>query len=338
MYDATARSIRDTADGPIPGPVRPPSAPSVTVVVDAAFRSHERFLRTLCYRMTGSLADAEDVVQDTFARALERPPARLDEPLRPWLARVATRLACDHLRRRRRRPYTGPWLPEPYPDDDEPPAYEPVFLADDGQPVTAAGRYDLIESLSFAFLMALEALTPRQRAVLILRDVFDYSVERTAAALDVRVEVVKTTLHRARRAMASYDRGRLDATSARRTAAANVMARFIRAVATDDATAAEALLAPDVTALSDGGGRYFAARRPIVGARKVARFFAKITRSQAIARARIALVNGLPALIAEVRTPDHRRPPITVILAELDARGRIARLYTVTAPAKLRAF
>ena len=136
-----------------------------------------RFLIGLCYRMTGSAADAEDVVQETFARALERPPARTDAPWRPWLVRVALNLAKDELRRRKRRGYKGPWLPEPIEDSE--------WIEPSHEPQSTAGRYELLESVSFAFLLALEALSPAQRAVLLLRDVFEYTGAETAEALDL---------------------------------------------------------------------------------------------------------------------------------------------------------
>ena len=146
-------------------------------------------------------------------RALERPPARTDEPWRPWLVRVAMNLARDLLRRRRRSPYRGTWLPSPIETgaDDAPPAYE--IPAESGSPTE--GRYELLESVSFAFLLALEALTPSQRAVLLLRDVFDYSVRETADALGMSEANVKVTHHRARRAMAAYDRDRCVPTARR---------------------------------------------------------------------------------------------------------------------------
>src|SRR6185295_2830674 len=147
------------------------------------FQAHERFLWGLCYRLTGSAADADDLVQETFVRAIERPPARTDMPWRPWLVRVALNLGRDLLRRRRRAGYVGPWLPAPIDtgDDASPPSFEPEIPGVG----STEGRYDLLESVTFAFLLALEALTPTQRAVLLLRDVFDYSVREVADALDL---------------------------------------------------------------------------------------------------------------------------------------------------------
>src|SRR5262249_47728960 len=156
--------------------------------------------------LTGSAADAEDLVQSTFERALLRPPKDLDRELRPWLVRVAMNLGRDLLRKRKRRPYKGPWLPSPLETGSE--ASPPSFELELPTGESPEARYDWLESVSFAFLLALEALTPTQRAVLILRDVFDYSVAETAAALGLSAANVKTSHHRARRAMAAYEAAR----------------------------------------------------------------------------------------------------------------------------------
>src|SRR5436190_13607733 len=126
--------------------------------------------------MTGNAADADDIVQDTFVRALEKRATDMEAPLRPWLINVAMNLSRDQLRRRRRREYFGPWLPAPVltEGNDGSALDRPVMES------TPARRYDIMESVSMAFLLALEALTPAQRAVLILRDVFDYSTNETA--------------------------------------------------------------------------------------------------------------------------------------------------------------
>lgn len=305
----------------------------------AAFRQDERFLWGLCYRLCGCAADADDLVQDTFARALERPPVRLDEPLRPWLVRVATNLGCDLLRRRRRQPYVGPWLPSPIPtDDDEPSAYEPVLVDDAGNPVTTEGRYDLVESLSFAFLLALEALTPKQRAVLLLRDVFDYDVRQTSAALGMREENVKTTHHRARRTMQAYDTGRGPRPSDRAALASETMQRFLAAVMTGDTAAAEAMLSADVVAFSDGGGVFFAARVPVVGRRKVVVFYGNIARATARGvTSAFVRMNDRIGLRAQIASPRAGIAPLVAFSADVDADGRLCRLYSVLAPRKLTA-
>jgi RNA polymerase sigma-70 factor (ECF subfamily) len=170
------------------------------------FEEHKRFLWGMCYRMTGSASDADDIVQDTFVKALEKPPADMEAPLRPWLVKVAMNLSRDQLRRRRRREYLGSWLPSPVPTEGD----HWIELAE----VSVTGNspdtlYDLMESVSMAFLLALEALSPAQRAVLLLRDVFDYSTNETAEALEMSEANIKVTLHRARRAMDLYDKNRV---------------------------------------------------------------------------------------------------------------------------------
>src|SRR5262249_44906179 len=159
----------------------------------------------------------EDLVQDTFERALRAPPDDTARNLRPWLARVAVNLSCDHLRRRKAAPYRGTWLPEPVPTE-----------APQGKPSERPphARYDLLQSATFAFLLALEALTPSQRAVLLLRDVFDYSVRETAEALELSEPNVKTTLHRARQTMSEYDAERCVPTRALRKRTERVLMRF----------------------------------------------------------------------------------------------------------------
>src|SRR5262245_42673076 len=314
--------------------------------LEAAFAEHRRFLWGFCYRMTGSAADADDVVQDTFVRAMQHPPPRTDDPLRPWLVRVALNLARDLLRKRRRREYVGPWLPSPIetadaskpgrrsPGEGGPPSHEPAV---DGVG-TLEGRYDLLESVSFAFLLALEKLTPTQRAVLLLRDVFDYSVKETADAIDRSEANVKTTHHRARNAMQEYHGTRQAPTRARQAAAGQALQQFLERLAAHDVAGIEALLAADVRTTTDGGGEFRAALREIVGREKVMRFFLAIVDLNRDAAVRAALFNGSPAVIVETRTMvKDRQAPRTVISLDLDPAGRIARIYVVSATRKLTA-
>ena len=314
--------------------------PSVATVPSAvyadAFRAHERFLWGLCYRLTGSAADADDLVQETFVRALERPPVRTDEPWRPWLVRVAVNLGRDLLRRRKRRVYVGPWLPSPIEtgDEESPPAYEPVV---DGQRTTE-GRYDLLESVSYACLLALEALTPQQRAVLLLRDVFDYSVRDTADALDLSEPNVKTTHHRARAAMRDYDRNRCVPTRELQERTRMALGQFMASMASGDVKAMEALLADSVRAVNDGAGEFHAARKVICGPPRVARFHYNICyRRQMNARLALRMINGLPAVVGEFTNGRPGEPPRFVLQCRIGADGRITQLLSVVASRKLTA-
>jgi RNA polymerase sigma-70 factor (ECF subfamily) len=301
----------------------------------ALFAAERRFIWGICYRMTGNAADADELVQDTFVRALERPPARSDEPWRPWLVRVAMNLARDRLRWRRRRAYRGVWLPSPIETGDEEaaPAYE-VTTADG---LSTEGRYELLESVSFAFLLALEALTPTQRAVLLLRDVFDYSVGETATALGISDANVKVTHHRARRAMAAYDRRRCVPTRALQCRTREALERFLTALTAPDATALHALLAGDVLSLSDGG-EYAAAHRPVRGADRVLRLFRGLTRRRGAQSVALRMLNGLPGVVVEFGHPHSPRvAPWGVIRLDVDADGRISAVHSVLASRKLTA-
>lgn len=306
-----------------------------SVAYDELFRAHERFLWGLCYRMTGVAADADDLVQETFVRAMEHPPRRTDEPWRPWLVRVAMNLSRDALRRRRRQKYVGPWLPSPIETGDDAAmlAYEPALASGE----TTEGRYDLLESVSFAFLLALEALTPQQRAVLLLRDAFDYSVEETAIALDLSRANVKTTHHRARHAMARYDRERSVPTAAIQSRTRSVMEQFMNALAQRDTTAMEALLTANAQVLSDGGGQYNAARNPVIGRNRVVRLSLGVSRHQNIGDIKVRMFNGLPALIMTFTGTTGRQAPRGVFAYELDANGKIRRIYSVFTNSKLTA-
>src|SRR5687768_9212658 len=145
--------------------------------LDSSYETHRAAVFGLCYRMLGSAADAEDAVQQTWERALVSPPKDRDAPIRPWLMKVATNLCIDALRKRKREQYFGPWLPSPV-ETDEIPNVDPGPEA----------RYGAIESASMAFLTALEALDPKQRAVVVLRDVLGMTGPEVADALELSAE------------------------------------------------------------------------------------------------------------------------------------------------------
>jgi RNA polymerase sigma-70 factor, ECF subfamily len=310
------------------------SAMNSQLQIENAFTAHERFLWGLCYRMTGNAADADDLVQETFIRAMKSPPARTDEPWRPWLVRVAINLSRDLLRRRKRQAYAGEWLPSPI--ETEPPAFDPPD--ESGDP---AARYDLLESVSYAFLLALEALTPTQRAVLLLRDVFDYSVSETAEALAMSQANVKTTLHRARKAIQEYDRTRRPITQALQEQARQALEKFLGYLFNHDVAGAEALLAEHVRHVSDGGGEFYASKVPIVGREKVLLFNTRLIQiAQANAldvRSEWRVLNGLPALVFEIPNIAAGFAARTVMLCRLDAKGQIDRIHSVLASRKLTA-
>jgi RNA polymerase sigma factor (sigma-70 family) len=297
------------------------------------FQAHRRFIWGLCYRMTGNAADADDLMQETFLTAIRNPPRRTDEPWRPWLVRVAINLSRDLLRRRRRRDYVGQWLPSPIETGEEVEAapFEPVDP--DGNP--AAG-YELLESVSYAFLVALEALTPTQRAVLLLRDVFDYSVIETAEALGMSQPNVKTSHHRARKAMRSYDKARTPLTRSLQHRTREVLQRFLDCLLTRDIDGAASLLAEGVRQTGDGGGEFFAARAPIVGRERVMRFYGTASRKLAEdVRFGWRMLNGLPSLIIEQAHVGPGHAPRIAMICLLDEDGRISRIHNILATRKM---
>jgi RNA polymerase sigma-70 factor (ECF subfamily) len=289
-----------------------------------ALEQHRSRIWWLCYRMTGVAADADDLVQETFARALERPPADVERDLGPWLTRVATNAARDLLRRRKSQGYRGTWLPSPV--DTE-------VLPD--EQLSPQARYSQLESLSFAFLIALEALTPNQRAVLILRDVLDYSVEETAAALELSASNVKTTHHRARESLRDYDAERLPMDASRRAALQGAMTRLLAYLAVGDAEGAQRVLSEAAVAINDGNGEFFAAQRPVTPGPRVARFLSKLMGSTRLLGFALRELNGQPAIVMRARGHAPEVAEHSVTLMQLDSAGRIARVYSVVATRKL---
>ncbi|WP_394821621.1 sigma-70 family RNA polymerase sigma factor [Pendulispora albinea] len=308
---------------------------------DTAYREHAKHVWAIVYRMTGSAQDADDVVQDAFVRAMVRDPsatsgqreveARAPQAtdLRPWLTRIAINAGIDLLRQRRRSAYIGPWLPEPFDTEDEsstPP--EPG----------ADCRYDLLESASFAFLVALEALAPRARAVLLLRDVFDYSVREVAETLAMSETHVKVTHHRARRIMATYEADRCVPTRELQERTRSVLATLMAHLAAQDVAGIERILADGVRTLSDSAGEHLAARVPVVGRKKVATFWAKASAGKIASEMDVRMLNGLPAVMLTFALPagySGRSAPRSVITMRLDAQGLVREIHTILASRKL---
>jgi len=284
--------------------------------------AHGKFLWGLCYRMTGVAADADDLVQETYARALERKPSA-DSPVEAWLTQVALNLARDRLRQRKREAYVGPWLPSP------------VDL-DAADVPSAETRYEALESVGIGFLLALEALTPNQRAVLLLREVFDHSVADTAAALRLSEPTVKTTLHRARKVMAGYDKHRVPFTPEIQQRTRVALESFFAALATNDLDALTRLVRDDVCALNDGAGQYFAARVPLHGRDRVLLFNRRLLQLRGLPqRLEVRHFNGLPCFLVTFAHSANREPPRALISAGLDPNGLIHSIFTVVADAKL---
>ena len=299
------------------------------------FDEHRRFLWGVCYRMTGSASDAEDIVQDTFVRALEKPPADMQAPLRPWLVKVALNLSRDQLRRRRRREYFGPWLPSPVLTDADVASQQDEPISPERSPVA---RYDLIESITLAFLLALEALTPAQRAVLLLRDVFDYSTSETATTLEMSESNVKVTLHRARAAMSAYDKDRVVTIGAGADTMRRTLELFVSRLVAGDVRGLEQMLVADVVLVSDGGGEINALAEPMYGRDKVVRLITKLYESyRSVTSTSLQVLNGQPAVLVSRSTVQPGHASFFTMHCELDEMSHMRRLHFVFAPSKLSA-
>ncbi|GAA4882561.1 RNA polymerase sigma-70 factor [Kitasatospora terrestris] len=275
-----------------------------------AFVAHRNLLFTVAYEMLGSAADAEDVLQETWLRWAGVDHAAVRDR-RAYLVRITTRQALGRLRTlsRRRESYVGPWLPEP------------LLTAPD-----VAEDVELAESVSMAMMLVLETLAPTERAVFVLREVFGVDYEEIAEAVDKSPAAVRQIAHRARTHVAAR-RPRGAVTAAENRAAIDA---FRRAVDTGDLQGLLDLLAPDVVALSDGGGIRQAMPRPTVGAEKVARLLtAGIGVWGPVATAEPTRVNGHPALLLRIDGEVD-----LVIALRLDD-GLISGIYTVRNPEKL---
>lgn len=288
----------------------------------APFDHHRRLLFSVAYQMLGSVSDAEDVVQDTWLRwsAADRGEVA-DE--RAYLLRITTRLALDLLgsARARRETYVGPWLPEPLLTGTAAVAAAPA-------PDDPAETAELGDEVSLALLVVLETLSPAERAVFVLREVFGLPAAEVAAALDRSESAVRQMAHRAREHVQAR-RPRFDTD---RQVQREVTERFLAACAGGDADALLAALAPDVVLISDGGGKAKAALRPILGADKVARFVAAIAAEGfALPGLEVAVteINGGPGIVARAAGA----PLIAMSLVVVDRR--ITQLLVVRNPDKL---
>ena len=279
--------------------------------------------------MTGVAADADELVQDAFVRALEAPADLAGVDLERWLVRVATNLSLDRLRRRKRRRYVGPWLPSPVESS------EPDALASNTENV--AERVEQADEVSFAFLVALETLAPKARAVLLLTEVFDYPAAEVAGILETSEGNVRVLHHRARRTL---DELRIDAfpSSAARERQRETLEKFVMCMMQQDAAGLAALLAEDVRSITDGGGRYTALREPLSGRDRVVRFHLETTRRRApISTSEFRIVNGALALVVETRPLRPQMAPRLVLRCEVGEDGLVREVHTILAPQKLTA-
>ncbi|MCG5454545.1 RNA polymerase sigma-70 factor [Micromonospora sp. PSH03] len=274
-----------------------------------AFVNHRNLLFTVAYEMLGSAADAEDVLQETWLRWADADHATVRDQ-RAYLVRITTRQSLNRLRAvgRRRESYVGSWLPEP------------LLTAPD-----VADDVELAESVSMAMLLVLETLAPTERAVFVLREVFDIGYDEIAEAVDKSSAAVRQIAHRARAHVAARrPRGMVSPADTRRALDA-----FRLAVETGDVQGLLDVLAPDVVLLGDGGGIKQAVLRPVAGADKVARLLCSRHARVATMSLHPAQVNGHPALVLRLDGAVD-----TVLALRIDG-GLISGVYAVRNPEKL---
>jgi RNA polymerase sigma-70 factor (TIGR02957 family) len=289
------------------------------------FDAHRRLLFSVAYQMLGSVADAEDTVQDAWLRWSSADRDDVADP-RAYLVQVTTRLAIDRSgsARARRESYVGPWLPEPLLTGRDAVAAAPA-------PADPTDAAELGEQVSMAVLVVLETLTPAERAVFVLREVFGLPVAEVATALGRTESAVRQMAHRAREHVQAR-RPRFDAD---RRAQREVTERFLAACAGGDLAALLDVLAPDAVLISDGGGKVSAALRPITGADKVARFSLGIAaQGMSLPDLRIEIldVNGSPAVV--VWSADEPQFTMSLVVAD----GRAEQVLVVRNPDKLAGF
>ena len=276
------------------------------------FEAQRPHLLAIAYGMLGSIADAEDVVQDAFLRWQGAQSRPVESP-RHYLQRIVTRLAIDQLRarRRRREDYVGVWLPEPVVRTEDDPEALTVFA----------------ESLSLALLRVLEALAPIERAVFLLREVFGYDHAEVARMIGKTETNTRQILHRARQRVTA-ERPRY---AVSREEAERLLSGFLQAASRGDMTALLSILTEDVTWYADGGGKLPAATQPVRGAMNVARFAIGWTRKLIPGfTTRFAAANGQPAVLV------YLQGKLLGVLIPSIAGGRIREFDWVLNPEKLR--
>jgi RNA polymerase sigma-70 factor (TIGR02957 family) len=285
---------------------------------EQTFSDYRKLLFAIAYRLLGSAADAEDIVQDAWFKWSGADRAQVSDP-KAYLARIVSNLAMERLRstRRQRETYVGPWLPEPILTETD--AAEDVATA---------------ESVSLAMLVVLETLSPLERAVFVLKEVFDFTYAEIAETVERSESAVRQAGHRAR----NHVQARRPRFETDRTTKREVTERFFAAATGGDINELMELLAPDVTLWTDGGGKVRQALRPIEGIEKVAAWIGGVTTRPyegveiTDMTAEMVEINGSPGILIA-----GAGRVIATLTVELDTEGRIVTIHNVANPDKLRA-
>jgi RNA polymerase sigma-70 factor (ECF subfamily) len=277
------------------------------------FEQHRSLVFGIAYRMLGSVVEAEDITQDVFLRWQRQPTAPV-QSAKAYLTTIVSRLCIDHLRsaRHQREQYVGVWLPEP------------LLVADEPSPDS---RAELADSLTNAFLLLLETLNPAERAVFLLREVFQYDYDEVSRIVDKSEANCRQMFSRARERLAS----RSPRFQAERAESEKLVQEFLAACTEGDTDGLMNLLTKDVVMYSDGGGKVAAALRPILGIDKVVRFFISVRqRLPKGVQVRFANLNAEPGVLLLIRGKAEHAMTFEI------NEGRIRAVYIVGNPDKLK--
>lgn len=298
-------------------------------MTDEQFERYRPLLFSIAYRMLGSAMDAEDIVQEAWLRFLQADQDEITSP-KAYLSTIVTRLCINQLKsaREQREQYIGPWLPEPILTGGsrlaaEQPLTEGMALS--ASPAQHLSRFD---SISMAFLVLLEQLTPAERAVFLLREVFDYEYAEIATALDKSEAACRQLFSRARKHMAAH-RPRFETSEGDQE---RLVKGFLRAVEAGDVAALTGMLTQDVVVWTDGGGKVFAALQPVRGPKKAAQFIVSARRfAPGPFTVEMAAVNGKPGILLRLESGQ------VFLVIDIEIMGdQIQAFHIVGNPDKLR--
>jgi RNA polymerase sigma-70 factor (ECF subfamily) len=289
---------------------------------------YRRFMWDFAYRATGTIADADTVLRECYPRTAQPSVANHAADARQFLTSGAARMAVEILRQRKRRQYVGCWLPAPVETGN---AASPGARPD----ASATPRYDVVESGSTAFLLAVETLEPRERILLTLCDVLGFAVQDAAATLELTTATGKTALQSARRKMEQYDAAHPPPTADVQAGVAAVLQEFLSRLQEYNLPALEQTLASDARAFFDSGGEFVAPAGSMFGCETVARMLARFTERSGPVNFSFRMLNGLPAALAHAK--GRPRWASRFVLAIEVSEGLVARVYAVLATPKLSA-
>ena len=300
-----------------------------SVVAADAFSAQREFLWDLCYRATGTSAEADMLLRDCLLKAVEHPLVERDADWKPHLTRAAALLAMDALRHRKRRNYVGCWLPSPVETGAG------ASRAPRSSTWSHGARYDAVESASMAFLLALEALEPRERLTFLMCDAFGAEPQDAAATLELKAAATKSTLQQARRKMEAYDSTHVAPTADVQAHTADVLRHCLSWLQGHDAGHLEKMLAPDARLCFDGAGEFVAPHALVTGPTRIARVLVNFAEKTRPIHFAFRMLNGLPAALGTC--PGRPRWARSFVF-RIEVRGDlVTEVQAIMASAKLTA-